>query len=153
MEKLNLPDYRFRIKKVSGSRLLIFDEIRQKNILLTPEEWVRQHILRFLVEEKKYPSGLISIESEVKLNRLMRRYDALIHNRQGKPVLLVECKAPSVKIKQDTFDQILAYNRSIKAAYMLVTNGLKHYCCHINPDSKKFDFLSDIPDYATIAGK
>ena len=103
MEKLNLPAYEFRIKKDSNNKLHIFDAIRQKNIHLTPEEWVRQHMIRFLIEEKEFPASLISIESGVKVNRLSRRYDALVYNREGEPILLLECKAPTVKIKQDSF--------------------------------------------------
>lgn len=147
MEKLNLPSYSFRIKKYPDNKQYIFDEIRQKNILLTPEEWVRQHLIRFLIEEKDYPPSLISVESGVKVNQLSRRYDALVYNRQGKPVLLLECKAPSIKINQDTFDQIAAYNRTILAGYLLVSNGMNHYCCKINPDMKKVNFLADIPAF------
>ncbi len=145
MEKLNLPAYSFRIKTNPDQKRYIFDMIRQKNILLTPEEWVRQHLIRFLVEEKEYPSSLISVESGVKVNHLSRRYDALVYNRQGKPILLLECKAPSIKISQDTFDQIVAYNRTIQASYLLVSNGMNHYFCKINPEIKKVSFLSDIP--------
>jgi hypothetical protein len=150
MEKLNLPAYEFRIRKDINDILYIFDAIRKKDIQLTSEEWVRQHMIRFLIEEKKFPASLISIEAGVKVNRLARRYDALVYNREGEPILLLECKAPTVKIKQDTFDQILAYNRTIKASYILITNGMNHYCCKINPELKKFDFLQDIPPFNSL---
>jgi hypothetical protein len=151
MEKLNLPAYEFNIKKDANDNLYIFDAIRRKNILLTPEEWVRQHMIRFLIKEKDFPASLISIESGVKVNQLSRRYDALVYNREGEPILLLECKAQTVKIKQDSFDQVLAYNRTIKANYILVTNGMNHYCCKINPETKKFDFLEDIPKYDSLS--
>jgi hypothetical protein len=152
MQKLNLPAYEFRIKKDPNNKLFIFDAIRQKNIHLTPEEWVRQNMVRFLIEEKEFPAPLISIESGVKINQLSRRYDALVYNKKGKPILLIECKAPSVKIKQNTFDQTLAYNHTIKANYILVTNGIRHYCGKINVETKKFDFLEDIPVYSDLSG-
>jgi hypothetical protein len=150
MEKLNLPAYRFRIKKSSDDKLFIFDEIRQKNILLTPEEWVRQHLIRFLIEVKKYPASLISIESGVKVNRLSRRYDALVYSRQGYPILLMECKASTVSINQTTFDQIVAYNQTVRAKYLLVSNGMKHYCCKLNTDARNYNFLEDIPPYHSL---
>lgn len=130
--------------------MFIFDDFRKKNIRLTPEEWVRQNILRFLMEEKGVPRSLISIESGVKINRLSRRYDAVICGRQGEPLVLVECKAPSVNIQQTTFDQIIAYNRSLKATYLLVTNGLKHYFCKIDKEQHKYIFLEDIPAFDTL---
>ena len=147
MEKLNLPDYTFRLSKNEEGEVYIFDELRKKKLLLTPEEWVRQHILRYLIEEKGYPGSLISAEAGLKVNQLSRRYDALIYNRKGEAVLLIECKAPSVTVKQEVFDQILAYNREIKASHLLVSNGLKHFCCRIDPDSKQYVFLKEIPDF------
>lgn len=151
MDKLNLPVYSFKIKKASNNKLYIFDAIRKKSILLTPEEWVRQHLIRFLIEEKEFPASLISIESGIKVNQLARRYDALVYNRQGNPILLIECKAPSVRINQDTFDQILAYNWRVQASYLIVSNGINHYCCKINPVTRKFDFLEDIPMYRYLS--
>ncbi|MBN1599607.1 MAG: type I restriction enzyme HsdR N-terminal domain-containing protein [Bacteroidales bacterium] len=148
--KLNLPDYAFRITKNADNKLVILDILRKKNVLLTPEEWVRQNFLKFLIEEKKYPPSLISVESGVKINRLCRRYDAMVYNRKGNPVVLIECKAPGVKIGQETFDQVSAYNLSIKAKYIMVTNGLKHYAVVHNPEQKKFEFISEIPVFDSL---
>jgi hypothetical protein len=150
MDKLNLPDYSFRILKSEGKKLFIFDSFRKKNVQLTPEEWVRQNILKFLTEEKGFPVSLVSIEAGVKVNRLSRRYDALIYDRRGKPLLLIECKAPSVNIQQSTFDQIVAYNLTIKAHYLLVSNGLKHYFCKIDTQESKYKFLEEIPYFDVL---
>ncbi|MBN2522432.1 MAG: type I restriction enzyme HsdR N-terminal domain-containing protein [Bacteroidales bacterium] len=144
MKKLNLPEYSFKITS-EDTRLFIYDTFRKKKVLLTPEEWVRQNILMFLVREKKYPASLISIESGIKVNRLMKRYDALVYNLHGNPVMLIECKAPGVGIHQDTFDQISSYNLSVTAKFLLVSNGIKHYCCRLNKTGNSYDFLEEIP--------
>jgi hypothetical protein len=146
MEKLNLPEYSFRISR-KENKVMIFDALRKKNILLTPEEWVRQNILRFLTEERGFPPSLISIEAGLKVNRLARRYDALVYDRNRQPLMLVECKAPGVAINQNTFDQISAYNRTTKTIYLLITNGLKHYCCKLDDTAKRYVFLENIPAY------
>jgi hypothetical protein len=147
MDKLNLPSYSFRISKAKDERLFIFDSFRRKHVRLTPEEWVRQNILEFLVSEKKVPRSLVSSEAGVRVNTSRRRYDALIFDHHAEPWMLIECKAPTVVINQRTFDQIVAYNKSIQAKYILVTNGLKHYCCRIDNTVKKTVFLQDIPDF------
>ncbi len=147
MQKLNLPEYSFKITPSEDKKLLIYDSFRKKNILLTPEEWVRQNMLKFLVEEKEYPASLISIESGIKVNRLVRRYDALVYDRNGKPLMLIECKAPGVPVNQGTFDQISAYNLSALARYLLLSNGMIHYCCKLNVLKNAFDFLEEIPSY------
>jgi hypothetical protein len=133
------------MSKDNEGKLMILDVYRKKKLIVTPEEWVRQHLLRYLVEEKNYPAALISSEGGIKVNRLARRYDALIYDKSGKPLVLIECKAPSVKLNQAVFDQVIAYNHNLKAKYIIVTNGLKHYCCKHNIANKKFEFLGDIP--------
>ena len=150
MEKLNLPEYSFRITKDKDNKVLIFDALRKKNILLTPEEWVRQHILKFLIEDRGFPSSLISVEAGLRVNRFLRRYDALVYNRAGQPLMLIECKAPGIKVSQDAFDQIIIYNQRFKAQYLLLTNGLKHYCCRLDEAKKKFDFLDNIPSFTSL---
>lgn len=150
MEKLNFPAYEFKISKGNDAKRYIFDKLRKKNILLTPEEWVRQNLLQFLIQEKDYPHSLISIEAGLKINTLARRYDALVYSREGSPLLLVECKAPGIKINQQTFDQIIAYNLSIKANFLLITNGIKHYCCRLRANKESFEFLGDIPGYESL---
>ena len=147
MDKLNLPAYKFRISGAKKNNLLIFDAFRKKFISLTPEEWVRQHILRFLTEEKNVPEALVSVEAGININKLAKRYDALIYGRSGNPWMIVECKAPSVAINQSVFDQVVAYNQTVRAKYILVTNGLKHYCCDMSSSNQQVQFLNDIPDF------
>jgi len=146
MEPLNLPTYFFRLKDDRGKKY-IFDEIRRRFVLLTPEEWVRQHIINFLVNVKNYPAMLISVEKGFSQNRNRRRYDLLIYNKSGRPVMLVECKASGMEINQHVFDQAGRYNNQHMAPYLLITNGMKHYCCLINLVSRSYSFQSDIPDY------
>ena len=146
MINLNLPDYTFKLYK-EDKRTKIFDEIRQKKIVLTPEEWVRQNFIRFLIEEKNYPKGLMAIEKGLKLNGLQKRTDILCYSKNGNPLLMVECKAPNISIKQSVFDQIGRYNIHFKLPYLIVTNGLEHYCALINFDTKQFSFLKEIPNY------
>jgi type I site-specific restriction endonuclease len=149
MKKLNLPAYDFLIRK-DNKRTQIFDAVRGKYLVLTPEEWVRQHLVRFLIEEKNYPKGLIAIEKGLRLNGLQKRADVLVYNKAGKPVLLIECKAPNVKINQAAFDQIGRYNISFRLPYLLVSNGMSHYCAKINFEAKDFSFLKDIPSYEEL---
>ncbi|MDY6800728.1 MAG: type I restriction enzyme HsdR N-terminal domain-containing protein [Bacteroidota bacterium] len=145
MERLNLPTYSFNIK-FKEQRKYIFDFIRKKYVLLTPEEWVRQNFLKYLVEEKKYPASLIAVEKEFKLNTLSKRSDAVVYNRLGQPFLIVECKATNVKIDQKVFDQIVRYNMKLNVEYLVVTNGLTHYCCKIDVENQNYYFLKDIPE-------
>ncbi len=146
MQELNLPKYPFTIKK-KAEKLYIFDEIRKKYIFLTPEEWVRQHFIQFLISQKKYPKSLIAVEKEIKVNTLKKRFDILVFNKYGKHDIVVECKAPKVKITQKTFDQIARYNLSLEANYLIVTNGLEHYYCKMDYQKQQYVFLENIPDY------
>ncbi|MCG8410737.1 MAG: type I restriction enzyme HsdR N-terminal domain-containing protein [Bacteroidales bacterium] len=150
MENLNLPSYSFNIKIIE-QRKYIFDFLRRKFVILTPEEWVRQNFLRYLVDEKNYSKTLIAVEKEFKLNSLSKRCDAIVYNRKGKPVLIVECKAASVNINQSVFDQIVRYNMKLNVDFLIVTNGLAHYCCKINYAKKSYSFLKEIPDFTKIA--
>lgn len=149
MDKLNLPEYKFRISATDGQKL-IFDPLRKKMVVLTPEEWVRQNFIQFLINENSYPDSLIKIEAGFKLNNRLRRSDILVYNRKGEPVLIVECKAPTVKISQSVFDQIARYNMVHKVEYLVVTNGLDHYCCQIDQNDKTYHFLKEIPNYKNI---
>ncbi len=146
MQKLAFPAYHFRLKN-SENKTYIFDRIRKKFIVLTPEEWVRQHTVNFLLEEKQYPQSLIQVEKEIKLHNTKKRYDIVIFNPDGTIFLIVECKAYSVGINQGTFDQIARYNLKLKAQYLMVTNGLNHYYCTMDYDQEKYDFLKDLPIY------
>ncbi len=149
MQELNLPTYKFRLKK-ENQNTLIFDEIRNKFLVLTPEEWVRQHFIMYLIYHKNFPKALISIESGFTINKRQKRSDILIYNREGKSIVLVECKAPSVKISQKTFDQIVSYNIKYQVKYLLVTNGLQHYGCLVDYKTGNYQFLQDIPDYSDL---
>jgi type I site-specific restriction endonuclease len=146
MQKLNFPAYTFRFKN-SENKVAIFDEIRKKFILLTPEEWVRQHVVKFLLEEKKYPKSHINVEKIIKINGLTKRYDVVVFQPDGKIYLLVECKAPEIIIAQSTFDQIARYNMTLDAGYLMVTNGLNHYFCQIDHEQEQYIFLRDLPQY------
>ncbi|MGB0891301.1 MAG: type I restriction enzyme HsdR N-terminal domain-containing protein [Flavobacteriaceae bacterium] len=146
MQKLNLPTYQFKLKS-NENKTLIFDNLRKKYVVLTPEEWVRQHFVEFLIQEKKYPVSLIAIEKQLVINNRKKRTDILIFNSDGKPDIIVECKAPSIKITQDTFDQIARYNLKLKANYLVVTNGLQHYFCQLDTENETYVFLQEIPNY------
>ena len=146
MQELNFPSYAFRLKS-SENKTLIFDIIRKKYVVLTPEEWVRQHVLRFLLEEKNYPASLIAVEKQLKIHTRTKRTDIVVYNTQGTPEVLIECKAPSVKITQAAFDQIARYNLTANSSYLMVTNGLSHFFCQIDAENETYVFLKDIPAY------
>ena len=143
---LNLPSYPFRLKREGGS-LFIFDELRKKFLVLTPEEWVRQHVVQFLIRKKQFPRTLIKLEGGLKLNTLQKRTDVVIFNRTGQSLAIVECKAPHVKITQEVFDQIARYNMIHKAEWLMVSNGLNHYCCRINFEQNSYSFVPELPDF------
>jgi hypothetical protein len=147
MQKLNFQAYNFRFKN-SENKVSIFDEIRKKFIILTPEEWVRQHVVQFLLAEKKYPKSLINVEKVLKVNGLRKRYDAVVFKPDGSIFILIECKAPEVKITQATFDQIARYNMTMKSQFLMVTNGLNHYFCQMDFENEKYQFLQELPDYS-----
>ena len=149
MQKLNLPSYNFKIRK-NNNNYEIFDSIRKQYVSLNPEEWVRQNFIRFLVEEKQYPEMLIAVEKSIKLNRMIRRPDIVIYDKTTKAKLIVECKAPSVKITQNTVDQIVRYNMTLKVDYLVVTNGLNHYCIQINYKENKYSFINEVPDFSEL---
>ena len=147
MQQLNFPTYPFRIKN-SENKLSIFDDIRKKFIVLTPEEWVRQHCVNFLMAEKKYPKSLINVEKELLINGRKKRYDIVVFNSDGSIKILIECKAPKVPITQKTFDQIAQYNLKLNADLLMVTNGLNHYYCQMDYNNERYQFLRDIPEYS-----
>ncbi|MDM9631649.1 type I restriction enzyme HsdR N-terminal domain-containing protein [Robiginitalea aurantiaca] len=146
MIQLNFPKYEFRFKS-RENKALIFDIIRKKYVVLTPEEWVRQHCLHFLLKSKKYPSGLALVERRLKVGDLDKRMDIAICNRAGKIELLVECKAPEINLDQKVFDQIARYNWEARADFLMVTNGLQHYYCRMDYEKQEYIFLPDLPDY------
>jgi type I site-specific restriction endonuclease len=146
LQPLNLPPYPFKLTEREG-RLYVFDELRKKELLLTPEEWVRQHFIQYLIGVKNYPKGLIKIEGGLKLNNRARRTDIVVFNREGNKILLVECKAPEVSITQHVFDQVARYNMVHQVPLLAVSNGLQHYFCEINLADKSYRFTEDLPLY------
>lgn len=149
MQKLNLPEYSFKIRTVAG-KTSIFDSLRKKYVRLTPEEWVRQNFVQFLMAEKKYSPSLIAVEAGVKVNNNPQRADLVIFDRSGNPLLVAEFKAPEIKISQQTFDQIVRYNMQLKVPFLVVSNGMQHYCCRINYAENSYAFLPEIPDFTAI---
>ncbi|WP_262245649.1 type I restriction enzyme HsdR N-terminal domain-containing protein [Parapedobacter soli] len=143
---LNLPAYAANIQR-DGTKLLIFDELRKKQLVLTPEEWVRQHWIHHLIHVKRYPRSLIKIEGGLTLNNMPKRSDLVIYDTQGSKILLAEFKAPSVKITQAAFEQIARYNIVYRVPILLVSNGLQHYYCRIHFETGRFEFLAELPDY------
>jgi len=149
LKELNLPQYSFKITGKEGEEIIL-DPLRRKFVKLTPEEWVRQNFIQYLVNEGKYPSGLIGVEIGINLNKLKRRVDILIHNREGVPVMIVECKAPEIALNDKVFDQIVVYNMGLKVPYIIVTNGIDHYACRIDFKENRYDFLNVIPLYEDL---
>lgn len=145
---LNLPPYPFKISDQNG-QLSLFDVIRKRNIIITPEEWVRQHFVQYLINQKKYPRTLIKLEGGHRLNGMAKRTDIMVYNPSGEKILLIECKAPSVTIDQKTFDQVARYNMVHKVKLLAVTNGLQHYYCNIDFEKSEYRFIEDLPVYAT----
>lgn len=146
MVKLNLPGCDLKLRNEKG-KAEVFDIIRKKYITLTPEEWVRQHFIHYLINSLKYPRALISCENGLKYNELQKRTDIVVYDRTGKPYMVVECKAPEIKLSQSVFDQAACYNYTIQAKYLSVTNGLVHYCCRVDRAVQKIEFLSSMPEY------
>ncbi|MBN1184766.1 MAG: type I restriction enzyme HsdR N-terminal domain-containing protein [Bacteroidales bacterium] len=146
MERLNLPTFTLKVKSESKKKF-IFDEIRKKWIVLSPEEWVRQNFLHYLIQYKKYPASLLAVEYTLTINKQSIRSDIVAFSSNRNPILIVECKAPDVKITQTTFDQIAVYNMVLHVDYLVLTNGKSHYCCKMDFENKKYQFLKDIPEY------
>jgi hypothetical protein len=149
MFRLNLPPYPIKIQE-KGEKRQIFDFLRRKWVALTPEEWVRQHFTHFLVEHKNYPQALLANEVELRIGEKRLRCDTLLYNKELRPRMIIEYKAPTIQIQQKTFDQISAYNLLLKVDYLVVSNGLSHYCCKMDYERQSYQFLEDIPDYETI---
>lgn len=149
MPSLNLPSYNTKITEKDG-KPTIFDIIRKKYVSLTPEEWVRQHFIHYLINNKKTPQNLIANEVSLSLNGTSKRCDTVVYNRFLDPLIIVEYKAPHIEITQTVFDQITRYNMVMKVDYLIVSNGITHYCCKIDYKNKSYSFLEDIPDYTSI---
>ncbi|MBK7030738.1 MAG: type I restriction enzyme HsdR N-terminal domain-containing protein [Bacteroidales bacterium] len=149
MQSLDFPDFQFRISS-QDDRQMIWDPIRRKMVRLTPEEWVRQHVIAYLTGIKGFPIGLLGVEKKIVLNGLVKRFDLVAFNNSGTPIVLIECKAPSVLITQKTFDQAARYNMQLNAGIFYITNGLNHYCCFLDPTANTYQFLEEIPSYSEL---
>jgi hypothetical protein len=150
MQTLQFPSFEYKIK-AENNQHFIFDEVRKKWLVLTPEEWVRQHLIHFLIQFKHFPSALMQLEKQIKLNDTKKRFDLLVYNNRLQPLLLVECKAPSVVLSQLVLDQILRYNLEVEAQIILITNGLQHVVYAYDKPTQKYTVLNDIPDYKSIS--
>jgi hypothetical protein len=145
---LNFPAYPLRTRH-TGTRSEVFDIVRKRWFVLTPEEWVRQHVLHYLIADKHYPASLLAVEKTITVNNLRKRCDVVAFNTQAQPLLVVECKGPEVQITQHTFDQIARYNLTLGVSLLLVTNGLQHYCCMMNHEKQEYVFLKSLPEFTT----
>ncbi len=149
MKELNLPEYSFRIIERDGKRMIL-DTLRRKYVRLTPEEWVRQNFVQYLIQEGLYPPGLIGIEVPAPFNRLKKRVDVLVYDRMGKPVMIVECKSYNLPLDESVFEQIATYNMKYNVPFLVVTNGMHHYACRLEAGSARPGYLNVIPLYEEL---
>lgn len=147
--ELNLPAFPVKVI-VKNGKTFIFDPVRRKYVALTPEEWVRQHFVNYLITEKGYPSGLVANEVAIKLNHTNKRCDTVVYDRYLDPLVVIEYKSPAIEITNSVFDQIARYNMVLKVPYLIISNGLSHYCCRIDYKTQTYRFLEEIPDYTGI---
>ncbi|MBL6669042.1 MAG: type I restriction enzyme HsdR N-terminal domain-containing protein [Flavobacteriaceae bacterium] len=146
MLKLNFPDCDIKVK-LKQNKPYVFDVVRKKWIRLTPEEWVRTHCIQFLNQQKNFPISLLRIEQQFNVFDRQKRFDLIACNSKQEPLVLVECKSPEVKIRQNTFDQLSRYNVVLKSPYSMITNGLNHYFYTVNFDNQSFQFIEELPNY------
>ncbi len=149
MGQLNFPDYSFKIKVINEKKQ-IFDRIRKKYVALQPEELVRQHMIEYLIEEKGYPASLIGNEVSLSYNGMQKRCDTVVYGNDGRPLMIIEYKAPSIALSQKTFDQVAIYNSQLRVQYLLMSNGLQHYCCKVDLDTRGCEFLKELPVYIEL---
>ena|SRR5690554_759178 len=147
MQPLNYPSYPFRFKN-RENKIYIFDVVRKKFVVVQPEEWVRQHVVHYLLKDRNYPLGHINVEKQLLVNKIKKRYDVVVFDPQGGIEVLVECKSPQINITQGVFDQIARYNLQLRAKYLMVTNGLDHYYCRMDFEREVYTFLAEIPSYS-----
>ncbi len=145
--QLNLPEFELKTRKTAVDKVEVFDVFRKKYVALTPEEWVRQHFLHYLVNQKAYPASLISVEKGLSINKMQKRFDAVVYDNKGMPLVLIEFKSPKVELNQKTFDQVSVYNLKMKVKYLIISNGLKHYCCRMGYETNTYNFLKEVPYY------
>lgn len=147
MEELKFPKYNLQIRNIENKKY-IFEPIRKKWLLCTPEEWVRVNCINYIIHTKGYPPSLISVEHQIDVYGLKKRFDLLVYNIDLSPFILIECKSPVVKINQKAFDQIIQYNLKLKCPYLMITNGLNHYFCNVIQNEKKIEFVDSVPSYS-----
>jgi len=147
--EINLPPYKIKLREYNGKRQ-IFDVLRRRYVALTPEEWVRQHFVHYLMEHKGYPKGLLSNEVELAVGEKKLRCDTLLYNKVLQPQMIVEYKSPEIELTQHVFNQITAYNLLLHVDYLVVSNGLRHYCCRMDYERQTYTFLQDIPAYEEL---
>jgi len=150
MVELNLPEYDYKVKKREDGSWAIWDRLRERWVSLTPEEWVRQHFVEWLISEKQFPAPLMGNEVSLTQNGIARRCDTVVADRSGQPLVIVEYKAPNINVTQKVFDQIVRYNMVLKARYLIVSNGMEHYCCRIDYENNSYRFLEEIPHYTDL---
>jgi len=143
---LNFPSFEFRIERISG-KLMIFDILRKKMVVLTPEEWVRQHVLRYMIEIRKYPRAMIKVETGLRYNTMLKRSDILVYDQEGNPFLVIECKSPDSKLDDKVLHQVAAYSHSLAVRYIGISNGLKHYFWSVDQEGRETFPLNDFPEY------
>jgi len=152
MKSLNLPSYPFRISEING-KPFIFDLLRRKDVALTPEEWVRQHFVRFLISARSFPPERMANEVGIHLNNTSKRCDTVVYDDFLIPLVIIEYKAPDVPVTNDVFIQIARYNAALHVPFLMVSNGIQHYCCRIDYQTMEYRFLDDIPTYSDIHPK
>jgi hypothetical protein len=150
MQPLNLPSFDIRLREGTGKRMEVFDPLRKKFVKLTPEEWVRQHMVNYMTQHRSFPPSLIGVEVRLRYNSLKKRSDIVAFDRNGEPLLVVECKAPSVELTQEVIYQIAMYNRALAGRYLVVSNGLVHYICQLDSAGSTWSYLTEIPDFNRI---
>lgn len=143
---LNLPQVKLKLTQ-KGEKLFVWDDFRMKQVVLTPEEWVRQHFLHFLINDKGVPKGLIAVEQGIQVNAMTRRCDAVICNREGSPIAIVECKAPEIPLTEKTLQQIAQYNFKLRVNYLILTNGLQTITAFVNAEKKTIEYLEEVPSF------
>lgn len=149
LPNLNLPPHNFELKR-KNEKVYINCIVRNKLLLLTPEEWVRQNFIAYLITHKNIPKSLIAVEKQILVNGLTKRFDILVYNNSAAPQILIECKSDTVAVNQQVFNQVSTYNLSLKVPYLIVTNGITHYAAKVNLTTKEIEFLKDIPHYKDI---
>lgn len=149
LQKLNLPKYEFKVKQ-NDNKYSIYDKYRQSYVALTPEEWVRQNFLSFLVEDRKFPEHFIKVEMKINLNNINKRCDSVVYDKQLRPIMILEFKSPEVTIDKETFKQITTYNFALGCRYLVISNGIKHYILIRDTENKKYKPINDIPDYEDL---